>query len=243
MYLGLAGANPGPVLELAAGSGRIAVALAAAGHEVTGVDRDWDMLARARKAWARQKEQGAVVAGGALDLVEADILGLNLARRFSLVILALNSLLLLGDAAEKKRTLATMGRHMTEKGRAVIDVWLPTPDDLALYDGQVMLDWIRHDDGTGQRVAKSWSATYDTDTNRATVTTYFDVGLDAKAGSRTVREDEIWFVGAQELIGLAKEAGLEPETLAGDYELGASTSQSDRLVLICRRGTVTAGFV
>lgn len=243
MYLGLAAANPGPVLELATGSGRIAVALAAAGHDVTGVDRDLDMLARARQSWTRHRQEGAFAAGGALHLVEADILELNLGRRFSLVIVALNSLLLLGDAGAKKSAMTVMARHLAENGRAVVDVWLPTPDDLDLYDGQVMLDWIRRDDEAGQRVAKSWSATYDPATHKAMVTAYFDVGVDAIAGSRTVREDEIWFVGAQELIELASEAGLEPETLARDYDLSPSSSQSERLILICRTGTVPAGFV
>jgi SAM-dependent methyltransferase len=236
MYLALAAANPGPVLELAAGSGRIAVALAAAGHDVTGVDRDPDMLDRARRAWARRQLDEAVVAGGALHLVEADILDLELERRFGVVILALNSLLLLGDEHAKGKALAVMARHLADNGRAVIDIWLPTPDDLALYDGHVMLDWIRDDGETGQRVAKSWSATYDEARNKASITTYFDVGVDARAGSRTVREDEIWFVGAAELIRLAQGAGLNVEIVAGDYELGGPTDQSERVVLICRTG-------
>jgi hypothetical protein len=125
----------------------------------------------------------------------------------------------------------------------VIDIWLPTPDDLALYDGQVMLDWVRDDDAAGTRVAKSWSAHYDGAMNKATVTTYFDVGVDASAGSRTEREDEIWFVGAPELIGLVQSAGLDPETVAGDYDLSVSTSRSERLILICRRGTAPAPLI
>ena len=50
LYLALAGRTGGPILELAVGSGRLAVPLAADGHEVTGVDLDPAMLARARRA-------------------------------------------------------------------------------------------------------------------------------------------------------------------------------------------------
>lgn len=236
MYLALGAANPGPVLELAAGSGRIAVALAAAGHDVTGVDRDPDMLDRARQAWARRQREGNVVAGGSLHLIEADILDLELERRFEVVILALNTLLLLGGGDAKRRALEVMARHLTATGCAVVDVWLPTGDDLELYDGHVMLDWIRDDEEAGQRVAKSWSATYDEARNRATVATYFDLGVDAVGGTLAVRQDEIWFVGALELIRLAQSAGLNVEVAAGDYDLSAATSQSERSVLICRRG-------
>ena len=48
LYLALAERTGGPILELAAGTGRLAVPLAAAGHQVTGVDLDPAMLARAR---------------------------------------------------------------------------------------------------------------------------------------------------------------------------------------------------
>jgi SAM-dependent methyltransferase len=226
------------VLELASGSGRIAVALAAAGHDVTGVDRDSHMLERARAAWARRRDQPDAVAGGALHLVEADILDLGIDRRFGLVILALNSLLLLGEDAAKSGALRAMARHLSGDGRAVLDVWLPTSEDLALYDGKPMLDWVRDDPETGERVSKSWSATYDEGADRATVTTTFETS----AGGRTLRRDDVWFIGAPRLIELARGAGLEPETVAGDYDLSPSTPRSERVVLICRRGTAPAGL-
>ena len=54
LYLALADRAAGPatgtaaILELAVGTGRLAVPIAAAGHRVTGVDLDPAMLARAR---------------------------------------------------------------------------------------------------------------------------------------------------------------------------------------------------
>ena len=49
LYLALAARAEGPVLELAAGTGRLAVPLAEAGHDVTAVDLDPAMLARLRR--------------------------------------------------------------------------------------------------------------------------------------------------------------------------------------------------
>ena len=57
MYLALAEAADGPVLELMAGTGRMAVPLAAAGHASTAVDRDAAMLRRAAALLAAR--QGA----------------------------------------------------------------------------------------------------------------------------------------------------------------------------------------
>ena len=48
LYLELAAREEGPIMELAAGSGRIAVPLALAGHDVTGTDIDPTMLAPRR---------------------------------------------------------------------------------------------------------------------------------------------------------------------------------------------------
>ena len=49
LYLAMADRADGPILELAAGTGRLAVPLAVAGHPVTAVDLDPAMLERARQ--------------------------------------------------------------------------------------------------------------------------------------------------------------------------------------------------
>src|SRR5512141_1164153 len=70
LYLALARRTGGPVLEIAAGSGRVAIPLAAAGFDVTAVDLDPAMLARA--AAASEAEGSAV--RKRLDFVEADLI-------------------------------------------------------------------------------------------------------------------------------------------------------------------------
>ena len=65
LYLALAERTGGPVLELAAGTGRLAVPLAAAGHEVTAVDNDPHMLARAEALVVGQRPAPTVALAGA----------------------------------------------------------------------------------------------------------------------------------------------------------------------------------
>src|SRR5215207_4365133 len=74
LYLALATRTGGPILELGCGTGRIAVPLAAAGHDVTAVDIDPAMLERAR----RRAEQAGAAARSRIEFVEADLLGLEL---------------------------------------------------------------------------------------------------------------------------------------------------------------------
>ena len=73
LYLALAARAGGSVLELAAGTGRIAVPLAEAGHAVTAVDIDAAMLARLR----RRAEAAGDAARRRLTIVEADLLDLD----------------------------------------------------------------------------------------------------------------------------------------------------------------------
>jgi len=242
MYLALASATDGPILELACGSGRIAIPLAAAGSDVTGVDNDPGMLDRARARW---QQRASDVAGnpGSLDLVEADMTTLQLDRRFDLVILGFNSILLLADRGAQQRVIDTMARHLSGDGRALIDVWLPTDDDLTLYDGRVMTDWTRRDDATGSEVTKMTSATHDAQTRRATVDTIFEEWRDDRPLSRIEKRDEIRFVTAHEILEMIDAAGLQPEVLADDYSMSQYQPHSERLIAIAARtgGTRTTG--
>ena len=233
LYLALAARLGGPILELAAGSGRIAVALAAAGHEVVGVDLDPAMLGRARAAWDRARGRTGRRRIGSLELVEADLLEVELGTRFGLVVLALNSLLLLGTAERQQAALATMARHLRPDGRAVVDVWLPGPDDLALYDGRLLLEWERTDEASGQRVAKLAAARHDPATAAVELTTIFDAWPpEGGAPNRGSRTDRLRLVGAAELQRMAETAGLRVETMGGDHELTPLGPGAERAVLV-----------
>lgn len=210
------------------GTGRVAVPLAAAGHEVTGVDNDPQMLERARAKWQRSG------AAGRLTLIQHDLTTLALEQRFALVFVALNSLLLLHGRGAQQRALKVMRAHLAPGGRAVVDVWLPKPDDLELYDGRQVLEWLRTDTETGERVAKTTAATYDAATHTAKLSTVFDVARPDESERRVTREDAISFMARDDLVAAARAAGLAPEVIAGDYNLGPWSEASERVVLVLR---------
>ncbi|MGH3076538.1 MAG: class I SAM-dependent methyltransferase, partial [Gaiellales bacterium] len=194
LYLAMAAQADGAVLELAAGSGRVAVPLVSAGHAVVAVDHDPAMLDRARRRWAAEgPRQGA----GTLELVEADLLGVDLGARFDLVILALNGLLLMGSAERQASALAALARHLRPgRGRAVVDVSLPAADELASYDGRIRLEWQRPDPETGRLVAKQSAASYDAATAVVELTTMFDTWpASGGAVERVTRVDQLRLIG------------------------------------------------
>ncbi len=233
LYLALADRAAGPVLELAAGTGRLAVPLAVAGHQVTAVDIDPAMLVRAH---ARATAAGLDASGGrgSLELIEADLLGLRLpgAGSFALAILALNSIMLLGSRAAQRDALATIATHLAPGGLAVVDVWLPDAEDLARFDGRIILEWPRTDPETGAVVTKSGSAMHDASSGTIALTSLYEVGAQGAAPVRWVRSDRLRLVSADELAGFAEDAGLLVEVVAGGYDLTPLGPGSDRAVLI-----------
>jgi SAM-dependent methyltransferase len=233
LYLALAARTGGPVLELGAGTGRIAVGLAAAGHEVTAVDRDPAAIDRARR---RAAEAGKAVQRR-LSFVVAEMDGLRLPtprRRFRLGLIALNTLLLL-DRDGQAGALETLARHLAPGGLAVVDVWLPDAEDLGRFDGRLSLEYVRHDPETGLLVTKSASARHDAATGTVELTAIYEEGSPGEQAARWVRRDRIRLIGADELTAMATDAGLVVEALAGDRSLSPFGPGSERLVLIAER--------
>ncbi len=110
----------GPVLDVGAGTGRTALALAREGHEVTAIDCDDDLLGQLRRR-AR---------GLAVTAVAADARSFSLGLTFPLVIVPMQTIQLLGGAAGRAAFLQCAARHLQSPGVLAIAI----ADDLELFD-------------------------------------------------------------------------------------------------------------
>lgn len=106
----------GPVLELACGTGRLLVALARDGHEVTGLDLSSRMLEHAR----RNAEDLSPAARARIRLVEGDMQRFALPDRFGLVVIADNSLRELESKEAIVACLRCARRHLSAGGRVLV---------------------------------------------------------------------------------------------------------------------------
>jgi SAM-dependent methyltransferase len=237
LYRALARRTGGPIVELAVGTGRIAVPIAGGGYPVVGVDIDPAMLERARaRATSAGREIAARVRLVRADLVDADRdEAVASGGPYSLAILGLNSILLLANVAGQRAALATMARLLAPGGVAVVDAWQPSPADLVAFDGRISLEWLRTDPATGHEVTKQLAAWYEHLRRLVTLTTIFEEGAPGEPPSRWVRQDALRLISADELVGFAESAGLEVEQLAGDHQLGPLEPGGDRVVLVARK--------
>ena len=233
VYLALAQRTGGPVLELGAGTGRIALPLAAAGYRVTAVDLDPAMLDRARTALTA----AGTSAVARVELIEADLLDLRLptAGTFRLAIIALNTIFLLATRERQRQAVRTLAGHLGPGGIAVVDIWLPDTDDLARFDGRLIFEYERADPETGATVTKIAAARHDPTTAVIDLTSIFEEGRPGEPAVRWIRRDALRLIGADELREMAEDAGLEVEVIGGDYDLDPIRPGSERAILVARR--------
>jgi SAM-dependent methyltransferase len=127
----LASRRSGPLLELGAGTGRVALHLARRGHRIVAVERDPALAAElARRAAAELLE---------VEVIAGDVRELALERRFGLILAPMQFLQLFLDADERSSLLAACRAHLSPGGllaAAMIDgvpdaVLPPEPGDSA----------------------------------------------------------------------------------------------------------------
>ena len=131
----------GPVVELAVGTGRIAIPVAAAGVQVIGVDQSAEMLSVAR-AFAEQEGVAERV-----DLRVGDLREPPVPERVPLVICPFRSLLHMRSEADKLAALRAARALLVPDGRLVFDVFAPSREDIEETHGR----WLEREPGIFER--------------------------------------------------------------------------------------------
>jgi SAM-dependent methyltransferase len=106
LWRSLAARYGDPVLDIGAGSGRVTLDLARAGHRVTALDHDPELLAA-----LAQRARGLDV-----ETVLADARDFDLGRRFALCVMPMQTIQLLGDSAGRISFLRCARKHLEDRG-------------------------------------------------------------------------------------------------------------------------------
>ncbi|MCI1019307.1 class I SAM-dependent methyltransferase [Microbacterium sp. C5A9] len=104
--LALARRTEGPILDLAAGSGRVTIPLVRSGNRVTAIDLSDDMLSHLRRALPEHPS---------VECIVADMRDFSLAHRYGLVIIGATSITVL-DRAGRSLLYANVRRHLADGG-------------------------------------------------------------------------------------------------------------------------------
>jgi SAM-dependent methyltransferase len=208
-YVDEAAGSGGPVVELAVGTGRIAVPVAKAGIRVIGVDESAEMLAVARD-YAEREGVSTLV-----DLRQGDLREPPVEERVPLVTIPFRSLLHMVDEHEKLRALRAAAALLEPDGRLVFDVFAPSVEDIEETDGI----WLEREPGIFERA--------DWDLRARTLV------LSVRGGEQAASFELHW-LSAPEWLALIDSAGLEAEDLYGWFD-GRPYDGGEDQIWVCRR--------
>jgi SAM-dependent methyltransferase len=205
-------AGPGAALELAIGTGRVGVPLAARGVPVTGIELSESMVVQLRRK----------VDEATLPVVLGDMATTEVGGEFSLVYLVWNTISNLRTQAEQVECFRNAARHLSPGGRFLIELGVPalrrlppgqTAVPMTAEDGHLVLD------------------TYDL-TTQACTSHHYRTLADGTTHHGSGRFRYIW---PAECDLMAQLAGLELETRVADWDGSPFTSDSESHISVWRK--------
>lgn len=222
-YRALADRCDGPVLDLATGTGRIALELVRDGHEVTGVDLHPGMLAHA----------AAKPGSDDVDWVEQDARALKLRPRFGLVTLAGNAFQAFLTNEDRDAVLKAVYRQLRPGGVFAFAVRFPAPAELARRAELPEL-WHTYLDSEGRQVVVSGTQHYHPVAQVMHHQTFRHFAVDGSPAAAPT-SIQLRYHGPQELEAALKAARFVVEGRFGDFDGGPLGENAAAMVYVCRK--------
>ena len=228
-YLDAYAAAEGPVVELGVGDGRIAVAAAAQGDHVIGVDASPAMLALCRK---RAQQAGV---WDRITLIEADFRAFEIEEPADLIALPYHSIGHLLTLDDKRQALRQIFTQVRPGGRFIFDDFLMT-SALKTYMRQVQLR-AAYRSPTGTQVLLWVTSLLDEPAQSVTVVTWEDeLADDGLLERRRYRHLSLSWLEPTQARALLEDAGFHIDACFGDFQ-GTPFAQTTALeqIWVARR--------
>lgn len=225
LYLHYAEMQTGPLLELACGTGRLLIPLAAQGYTLVGVDYSQPMLNIARR---RAQQEGLE---SRITLVQQDMRSLNLGRQFSLAFIALGSFAHLTSRKAQQQALAAIRKHVTTGGTFILDISNADIRYMEHLSGQLLhLGTWTLDDGTMLTHLISPASSHSD--HLLELTHFYDQHRQGGPMNRTIATSYLALIERTEMELLLEQAGFAIKDIYGGYDLNPFSRESPRMVVI-----------
>ncbi len=224
-WLALAGREGGPIVEWGAGTGRLAVPLAGAGFDLTGVEASERMVERGREK------------SGAVEWVRGDMRGAKLGRRYGLAVCAFNSFLCLLSVDDALAFLRNAREHLEPGGLLGIEVSAFSPEELVDPPGgpELRHDFTR-DLPDGGKLARFSVSRYDAASQLLAMRLFYELyDASGELEERRAHDLTIRVVGRAELELMLRLAGFQVEAVYGGFKGEPFVAGSDHLIVLARK--------
>ena len=214
------GVTPRTAVDLACGTGSVALLLARQGLKVTAVDMSEEMLTAAAQKAAGEANPPV--------FVHQSLQELKLPRGVDLAVCALDSLDYILDPRDCAEAIRRVYRALNPGGIFIFDV--NTPEKLRAMDGQVFVD---EDDD----VFCLWRGEFDPETNICS----YGMDLFQREGEvwrRSFEEHREYAYSAAQLTGWMRDAGFTAIQVFADRRLEAPAEGEQRIYIKGRKGKI-----
>lgn len=214
------GVNPRTAVDLACGTGSVALLLANRGLDVTAVDMSEEMLTVAAQKSGELENSPKFVC--------QRLQTLRLPRGVDLAVCGLDSMNYITDPEDCREAIRRIYRVLNPGGCFIFDV--NTPEKLRNMDGQVFLDEDRD-------VYCVWRGEFDEDTNVCS----YGMDLFQRRGDlwqRSFEEHREYAYTARQLTEYLREAGFTSIAVYGDCRLDAPHDGEQRIYIKARKGRI-----
>jgi SAM-dependent methyltransferase len=217
------------VLELATGTARAAIPIAQAGHRVVGVDYAKDML-----AVARRKRDAVGLGDRDLQILHADVLKLDLKRKFDVVAIFFNTFLGFTTLEHQDRVLQMVRKHLKPRGFFWLDIFQPNLQLLASDVSKGIDATIFYVPALGRTVYMNVDVRRDPSKQLQRVTFNYAWFDERGIEHREKTEFDLTFIFPRELQVLLERNGLVIDNMFGNYDGEPLDADSPRIIARCR---------
>ena len=211
----------GPILELAAGTGRIAMPLLVNGFQYVGIDLSPEFVDRANKKISRFGDLGEIVIGDMRDF--------DLGKMFNFIFLLFNSIFHLMNEDDIRSCLTCIHKHLNENGKFLIDMFVPNSKFL-FRDYNKFYPVGEYKDNEGHAIIVKEKNKYDPDTEINSITWY--IYRDKRTEPEIYCFDH-YMIPPERIQRLLKDTGFIIENIFGDYDKNPFNENSKLQIYIC----------
>jgi SAM-dependent methyltransferase len=212
----------GPLLDLACGTGRMALHMAAQGYQVTGVDLIPEMIAHARKKAAQRNLS--------VEWVVSDARDFHLHKQFPFVYMLMNAFQFLLTRQDYEAMFACVREHLEPKGCFLFETRTPFPQNLLRAPEETT---YKSADG-GQHVTMDQQY-YDPITQIQHYTRQLKFYRpDGGQEERRLRV-ALRYIYPQEMEALLYYNGFKIHTCYGDWVQNSLTADSPAMIYVCQK--------
>ena len=218
-----------PILELGCGTGRITMALAAAGKRVTGLDISERMLERAAKKrlalYTEERER--------VHLVQGDMVKFDLGERFRLIIIPFRPFQHLREVQEQMNCLECARKHLAPGGRLILDVFQTNAERMhdPVHMRETLLTEYKTPDGRQVRISERVAAFHRAEQCNDVEMIYSIV----HPGGQQERLVFAWvlrYFFRYEIEHLLARCGFKVAALYGDFDRTPITDESPEMIFV-----------